>query len=198
MSVGAPVEASGSTSYTLLQRVRLHDPEAWRRLVHLYGPTIFRWAKRASLQPNDAADVTQEVFRAVAANIDRFRRSQPSDSFRGWLRTITANKVRDLYRNRPNYAVGTIEVEEFLARLPADDGEAAQAGRATIELAHRALELIQAEFEPRTWQAFLRTTVDGRTVAETAAEFGMTVAAVYKAKSRILIRLRHELDGLLD
>jgi RNA polymerase sigma-70 factor (ECF subfamily) len=192
------IEASDSTSRTLLERVRLRDPQAWRRLVHLYGPTIFGWAERASLQAHDAADVTQEVFQAVAANIDRFRRDRPTDTFRGWLRIITTNKVRDLFRKRPQHAVGTADVEAALARIPVDDADAPEADPMTVELAHRALELIQDEFEPATWQAFLRTTVDGRTVAETAVELGLTPAAVYKAKSRVTIRLRREFDGLLD
>jgi RNA polymerase sigma-70 factor (ECF subfamily) len=198
MNVVAQLEQSKSTSHTLLQRVQLHDADAWRRFVHLYGPTIFQWARRASLQPCDAADVTQDVFQAVWRNIGRFQRSRPGDTLSGWLRTVTVNKVRDFYRRRPECIVGTIEVEELLNRLPADDDTADRPGRATIELAHRALELIQAEFEPSTWQAFLRTAVDGRPVAETADELGLTVAAVYKAKSRVVIRLRRELDGLID
>lgn len=197
MSVGVQIEASGSTSHTLLERVQLHDPEAWRRFVHLYGATIFQWARKASLQASDASDIVQEVFQSVMLNIGRFQRTRPTDSFRGWLRTITINKIRDLFRNRPNYAVGSSEVDALLERLPADDDATAQLGQATLELAHRALELIQTEFEPNSWRAFLRTAVDGRTVADTADELGMSIAAVYKAKSRVVNRLRRELDGLI-
>ncbi len=64
-----------------------HDPEAWCRLVHLYGPVIYVWSQRAGLQSHDASDVTQEVLHAVSSNIARFRRERPSDSFRGWLRS---------------------------------------------------------------------------------------------------------------
>ncbi len=198
MSVISQPDASGSTSHTLLDRVRLREPEAWQRFVHLYGPTIYGWAERTSLQAHDAADVTQEVFQSVALHIDRFRRDRPGDTFRGWLRTITLNKVRDLFRNRPNYAVGTAEVDDRLARLTAGDDSDSSLPESTGQLAHRALQLIQTDFEPTTWQAFLLCTVSGRTVAETAAELGLTAAAVYKAKSRVTIRLRRELDGLLD
>jgi RNA polymerase sigma-70 factor (ECF subfamily) len=66
------------------------------------------------------------------------------------------------------------------------------------ELSHRALEFIQNEFEPGTWRAFWLTTVEGQTPADTARELGLTLGAVYKAKSRVLLRLRRELDGLLD
>jgi len=198
MNLSASIEADDSTSHTLLERVRLRDAAAWRRFVELYGPVVFTWARRASLQAHDAADVVQEVFQAVSLNVGRFRRDRPGDTFRGWLRTITMNKVRDLFRNRPNYALGTAAIDELPARVAAADEADSRSGRAVAELAHRALELLQAEFEPSTWQAFLRTAVDGRAVAETAEELGLSVAAVYKAKSRVLLRLRRELDGLLD
>lgn len=188
-----------STSPTLLDRIRASDSGAWRRFVELYGPTIFGWARRAALQPHDAADVTQEVFRAVAGSITRFRRDRPTDSFRAWLRTITANKVSDLFRRRPNHLVGSSDVDDLLAQIPdAEEGTSGQASQAATDLAHRALELIRTEFEPTTWQAFLECVVDGRTPQETACRLGLTVAAVYKAKSRVLIRLRREFDGLLD
>lgn len=192
------LDSGESTSRTLLERVRHRDPQAWRRFVYLYGPIIYAWAKRASLQPHDAADVTQEVFQAVATNIATFRNDRPSDTFRGWLRTITTNKVRDHFRGRPNHAVGGEAIEDLLARLPAEEAAEEGPGGLVAELSQRALELIQAEFETTTWQAFLRTAVAGRTAAETAQELGLTKAAVHKAKSRVLLRLRGELDGLID
>ena len=189
------LNSDDSTSNTLLERVRLHDPDAWERFVHLYGPVIYRWARNSQLQSHDAADITQEVFQAVSVNIIRFRHGRAGESFRGWLRTITANKVRDHFRRRQkdvkanNEGVNDTQVPESVV-----DDEPSSSN----ELAHRALSLIQTEFESRTWQAFMGCAVSGRTAADMAAELRMTVAAVHKAKSRVLHRLRRELDGLLD
>ena len=193
--VAESLDSHESTSRTLLERVRLCDPEAWRRFVTLYGPIIYRWAVQARLQPHDAADVMQEVFQAVAVNIQRFRRQGPGDSLRGWLWTITRNKIHDLRRITQARLVENAVADDLLA---APEEPADPPADITSELAHRALRLIQTEFEPSTWQAFLRSTVDGQSVADTAAELGLTVAAVYKAKSRVLLRLRRELDGLIE
>ncbi len=57
-------------------------------------------------------------------------------------------------------------------------------------LSRRVLEMIRAEFEPRTWEAFRRVGVDGQSPAHVAADLKMSVAAVYKAKSRVLGRFR--------
>jgi RNA polymerase sigma-70 factor (ECF subfamily) len=62
----------------------------------------------------------------------------------------------------------------------------------------RALQLMQNEFQPATWQAFLECTAHGRPPAEVAAELRPSVASVYAAKSRVLRRLRAEMKGLLD
>lgn len=87
-----------TTIASLLAAAKLRDAAAWRRLVELYAPLVFHWCQCASLAPKDAADVVQEVFRSVAGALDRFECSSRLGSFRGWLVTITTNKIRDLAR----------------------------------------------------------------------------------------------------
>ena len=66
------------------------------------------------------------------------------------------------------------------------------------QLVRRALQIMQAEFEPTTWKACWESVVSGRAATEVAAELGVSVDVVYGAKSRVLRRLRQELAGLLD
>ena len=194
-------QSSDSTSHSLLQCVQQRDPDAWRRFAALYGPIVYRWSIRYGLQPHDAADVTQETFQSVAQSIDRFERRSADDSFRGWLWTITRNKIRDHFRRHqkePRAAGGSAAHDQLqqTPSLPEKNDDSSEA--VATELAHRALRLIQSEFEPNTWRAFWATAVDARRADEVAGELGLTLAAVYKAKSRVLLRLRRELEGLLD
>jgi RNA polymerase sigma-70 factor (ECF subfamily) len=195
-------ETSNSTSESLLQRVRRFEPEAWERLVQLYGPVIYGWGRQAGLQSDDASDVMQEVFRAVAANIAKFRSYRQSDSFRGWLWTIAHNKIRDHYRGlaaRPAAAGGTAHRERMHEVVASPPDESSDSGRRELTGLHkRALDLIEAEFPPHQWRAFLDVTATGRPPADVAAELGISVWSVYQAKSRILRRLREELDDLMD
>lgn len=186
------------TSLTLLERVRERDEEAWRRLLHLYAPFVARWCGQGGVRGQDADDVQQEVFQAVATGLDGFRRDREGDTFRGWLRGITRNKLLDHYRrNEKNPpAQGGTEAHlrlQHLAEQPSPEDTAEDLN----SLYHRALELVKAEFEPRTWEAFWRAAVDGQSPALIAAELGVTPAAVRKAKSRVLHRLREELGELL-
>ena len=192
---------STGTSRSLLDRARAADAAAWGRLVALYGPLVLHWCRRRGLQDEDAADVFQEVFQAVAANLGRFRKERPGDTFRGWLRTITSSKVQDHFRRRAREpgGVGGSAALTRLAQVPAPppDDEAAVEERAERRLFHRALAAIVGEFEERTWSAFWRTAVEGRPPKDVAAELAMSPGAVRVAKSRVLQRLREELGERL-
>ncbi len=187
-----------STSLTLLERVRSRDGEAWRRLLHLYGPLVNRWCGLKGVRGQDADDVQQEVFQAVASGLDGFRRDRPGDTFRGWLRVITRNKLLDHFRRRDKQpeAQGGTTANRRLNEVPdqelPDDTEEDLGA-----LYHRALELVRGEFESRTWEAFWRVAVGGQTPDVIAADLGVTPAAVRKAKSRVLHRLRQEIGDLI-
>jgi RNA polymerase sigma-70 factor (ECF subfamily) len=193
---------STATSRSLLERVRADDPAAWDRLVALYAPLVLQWCRGWDLREQDAADVFQEVFQAVVAHIGSFRKERPGDTFRGWLRTITRNKVHDHFRRRRREpeGVGGTEAQGRLAEVPdpPDADEDSAAGQAQERsLFRRALELIQQEFAEHTWQAFWRTAIEGRPAADVAAELSMSPGAVRVAKSRVLQRLREELGDVI-
>jgi RNA polymerase sigma-70 factor (ECF subfamily) len=191
-----------SVAASLLERLRAGETGAWERLAGLYAATVYVWCRRAGVCEADAPDVSQEVFSAVARHITDFRRERPGDSFRGWLWTITRNKVRDHRRRRAGQARaagGTTaqEVMNQVAEAAEPDSETGPETRPG-DLYRRALELIRSEFEERTWRAFLMVTVEGRLPADVAVELGTTPGAVYIAKSRVLKRLREEFGDLLE
>jgi len=193
-----------SISSTLLDQLRAGGPEAWRRLVCLYGPVTYRWCRRSNLTAEDAADVVQDVLFAVMRHLPDFRRDRPQDSFSGWLATITRNKVREHYRRRNGKAEarGGSTAQRQIAEIPQPPEPSEQSiqpdAQSAACLSQRVLEMIRAEFEPRTWDAFWRVSVDGQTPSNVAADLKMSVAAVYKAKSRILARFRQVLSELPD
>lgn len=185
---------SGSTSSGLIRRAKERDPEAWERLVDLYGPLVFYWCRRNGLAPPDAADVVQDVFAAVCGALERFEHGREGSTFRGWLRVIAQNKIRDHYRRQAGQiaAAGGTDAAARLAEIPASPSEASEQ-RALSGLYRRALEPIRSEFEQRTWQAFWRAVVEGQDTTEIAADLGISANAVRQYKSRVLRRLREEL-----
>jgi RNA polymerase sigma-70 factor (ECF subfamily) len=192
--------AADRTPLSLLERVRANDAEAWRRLVALYSPLVRSWVVRGGVPAADGEDVSQEVFAAASSSLGGFRRDRPGDTFRGWLRGVTRNQVLLYFRrNRGQpHAEGGSDAWERLQEVadplpgPGDD-EAAEAGQLYL----RALEQVRGDFDERTWQAFWRTVIDGRSPVDLTGELGMTPANVRQAKSRVLRRIREELGDLL-
>ncbi len=188
------------TSQSLIGRARSDDPEAWRRIVRIYGPLVYSWVRRTGLQPCDASDVVQDVFTSVASGLGRFSKRDESDSFRGWLWTICRNKVNDHWRRAgvgPQAVGGTtanLRLQDFQSIQPSTDDEERSH---VLQLNLRAMRECRGLFEPQVWNAFWGVVVDGLAPADVAKDLGLSVWAVYKAKSRVLKRLREELDGLI-
>lgn len=194
---------SQSTSLSLLQAVLANEANAWQRLHHLYQPLVLFWCRRRGVVGADADDVCQEVFRTVTTALVHFRRDRPGDTFRGWMRGITQHKLQHWSeRNRAALlGEGGTDAQLRLNQLPAAEQEQATDAEELTEtraLYHRALEILQMQFEPTTWRAFWRTAVDGQPAPDIAAEMGLSPAAVRKAKSRVLQRLRQELGEMID
>jgi RNA polymerase sigma-70 factor (ECF subfamily) len=148
------------------------------------------------LTGEDAADLVQDVFVTLVQKLPHFE-YDPGKSFRAWLRTVTENRWRDLRRRRA--AVPRNAGEAALADAAVPDGAAALwEGEYRQFLLARVAQVMQSEFQPATWKACWALVVEGKSGAEVAAELGLSLDAVYAAKSRVLRRLRRELDGLLD
>ncbi len=200
-------EKDGSTSRSLLANAKLSVPAAWERLVRLYAPLVASWCRRRGLAEQDIGDVLQDVFSAVAININSFRKERPSDTFRGWLRTITRNKISDHFRRRDSepMAAGGSEANRYFQQLldpstpdgSINDDENDEPENALLDnLLTMALASIRNEFQERTWRAFWSVVVEGRLASDVAADLNMSPGAIRVAKSRVLLRLRRELGDI--
>ncbi len=200
-----PIE-SQLTSLTLLERVRAGDEAGWEKFVRMYGPLVYSWCRRAGLSPEDAGDVSQDVFVTLSNKFDSFQNRRPGDSFRRWLKTVTNNRARDFHRrqrDRPQARGGTKAQLQMAAHPGGDSHDLCdESDDERVEewnhLLRRATELVRADFEPTTWQAFWQTVVESRATADVAADLQLSANAVRVAKSRVRARLRQEMAGLLD
>jgi RNA polymerase sigma-70 factor (ECF subfamily) len=182
------------TPVSLLERLRQPASDhAWERFVELYAPLLYYWARRTGCQKPDAEDLVQEVLLLLMCKMPEFRYDQ-QQSFRAWLRTVSHNCWRNLRRRAElPRAAGTPDLDE----LPAtDEADAFWEEEYRQRLVGRALELMQAEFQPATWRACWECVVNGKPAAEVGRTLGISIGAVYMAKSRVLSRLRQELAGL--
>lgn len=184
----------------MVRRVKARDQGSWRRLVRIYGPLIYRWARESGLQAADAEDIVGGVFADVFSGIERFQFDGSPHSFRRWLRIVCLRKIQKHYRklrslpeafggSTANVRINSAEVED----LPEDE---VARNDEIIWLRQRAMKIVQDDYAPIHWQVFRRSVLDGEAPADVARAMGMTVWAVYKVRSRILHRLRIELSEL--
>jgi RNA polymerase sigma-70 factor (ECF subfamily) len=181
--------------------VRLRDPldeQAWSEFVELYGPLLRQLARKRGFQDADAADLAQDVFRAVAGAIKRYDPDPAAGTFRGWLSTITRNLMVNLLTAQRRHPRGTgdTDMRQFLETQPAPEAE--DSALFDAEYRRRVLDWatgrIRGEYSEAVWQAFWLAGVEGRPAVEVAGALGLSVGTVYQYKSRVVARLRREIE----
>jgi RNA polymerase sigma-70 factor (ECF subfamily) len=191
------------TSASLLERLRQQpDAGAWKRLVDLYTPLLQGWLRRHLVPASDVDDLVQEVMEVLVRELPKFQYDRKRGSFRGWLRTITVNRLRMFWRSSQHRPLATGD-SDMARKL--DELEDPQSGLSKLwdrehdrHVARRLLDLIEGEFEAATWRAFQRLALDGVPATQVATELGLSLNAVYLAKFRVLKRLHQEIQGLTD
>lgn len=191
------------TRPSLVEGLRIGNPLAWERLVACYQPRLIGWCRSRGLDDAATNDVLQEVWVAVARSLPRFTSTIGKGAFRAWMWRIVQRRMIDFRRQQLRGPVGTggSTMLGRLASLPEEiesgssehSGTGIQGKKLNTEL-QSALDRISVDFEPRTWQAFLRTAMDGRSTEQVACEFGMSAVGVRQIRSRILRRIRIELE----
>ena len=195
-----PVDDSPVTRASLL--VQLRDGAnhaAWQVFLMLYVPVVYGFARKRGLQDADAADVMQDVMRSVSAAIARLDYDRNQGTFRGWLFTISRNKVFNFLsarRIRPQ-AAGDSGTDRLLASEP-DDRESADTWEMEYQrrLASLAMDRIRNDFQEKSWQAFWLTAVEGKAASDVSQQIGLSTGAIYVAKSRVLARLKEEVEAM--
>jgi len=175
------------------------DSQAWSHVCEIFGPIVYVQARKQGLQADDAADIVQNVFMAVAKNTHKYVRGQNSGNFAAWIHVIARNKIHDHFRQlkRGIPAVGGTTANHQLVQVPSSNG-GAHAIEEKMELSdfkRRLIDHIRPEFDQGVWESFWRTSVGAESPDDVAREIGVTVWAVYKARARVTARLKEIFSG---
>lgn len=189
------------TRHSLLLRLQdRDDARAWEEFVEIYEPMLYRLIRQRGLQHADAQELTQDAMLAVAGAIDRWDADPQRGSFRGWLFRIARNMtVNFLTRRRPEQqGAGGTDFQMLLERRPAPAADAAADFEQEYqrEVFDWAARQVRGEFRESTWQAFWRTAVEGEPIPETGAALGLSLGAVYMARSRVMARIKARVEEL--
>jgi RNA polymerase sigma-70 factor (ECF subfamily) len=184
-----------ATRVSLLVRLRdSRDAKAWREFVDLYAPLIYGYVRKQGLQDADAADLSQDVLGAVAGAVGELDYDPCRGAFRNWLFTVVRRKLSNWRRSkkcRPDSGGNGTGAHELLEQLPAPEKmEAEWQAEWERRLFVWACDQVRQDVRDNAWQAFWRTFIDGQPGKQVAGDLGMSVAAVYLARRRVLMRLQ--------
>lgn len=191
------------TSLSLLHRLqRSPESESWDRLTNIYAPLIRAWLRKYDVQESDADDLVQEVLLAVSKDLSKFEHGGQPGAFRGWLKGILVNRLRNFWRarDRRREAPGHSDIDEKLAELEIPTSELSQLWNEEHDkyVLRQLMDLVKPHFAPNTWTAFCRVALKGEKPRDVASDLQISLNAVVTAKSRVLGRLRQESQGLVD
>jgi RNA polymerase sigma factor (sigma-70 family) len=193
--------ADFQTRPSLLLRLRdAGDEAAWSQFVAVYTPLIFAFCRGRGLSETDASDVTQDVLKAVAGAIPRFNYDPQRSSFRNWLFTVVRSKLNSflMVQARQPRLAGETTIQQFIENEPERALEETWKREHQANLLRWAAGQIRKEFKDATWDAFWRTAILGENADTVAGELGLSMNALYIARSRVTGRLKQAIDDLGD
>ncbi len=184
--------------------VRLRDPRdeaAWSEFIDLYTPLIYSYARKQGLQDADAVDLCQEVLSNIAGAVSRLEYDPQRGPFRCWFFTIVRRKLSN-WRRAQSYRAhgsGDPQTHRLLEQCPAPEAEQEAWDAEWEEHVYAwACQQVRREVSVSTWQAFWRTAIEGQPGKQAAGELGLSVAAVYHARSRVLARLKELVQSVQE
>ena len=194
------MSSAPETRASLILRLRdSGDVVAWEEFVAIYRPVIVRLAVARGLQHSDADDLAQQVLLSVAHSVPDWEIDPQRARFRTWLGRVVRNAVLNaLSRRKPDRGAGGTSALILINGKAAEDCDDSEV--LDFEWRREAFrcvaDQIRAEFQPKTWEAFWLTAVDGLSAAEAAKQTGKSIGAVYVARSRVMARFQEKVRTL--
>jgi len=183
-----------TTPPSLLDRIRDHDDaSAWESFCDIYSPLLYDYCRKRGLQSSDAADVVQEVLLRVAKGILKFEYDPVRGRFRDWLYRIVYHEICRMSQRKKQSNVVISNDQEMAGKVDREWDE-----HFHNHILRTALERVKPRFESATWEAFEMVWLRNKPPNEVAKRLERPLDFVYLSKSRVLKRLRLEVEQLAD
>lgn len=183
---------------TFLMRLRDRaDKLSWNEFNERYGELLYRYARKRGASHDDAEDVVQEVAMNLFKALDGFEYDARKGRFRSYLRTAVVHAMgRRAKKDAKQAKALDPQVFDFVTAEKDASADARWEQEWRLHRLRWALRTVAGEFEPVTLQAFELHALRGMPVDTAAEQLGMSKASVYQAKSRVLRRVKEQLETL--
>jgi RNA polymerase sigma-70 factor, ECF subfamily len=169
------------------------NDEVWSDFCTRYQPLLVAVGRRLGLSDQDAQDAAQEALLAFAEGYGKGKYDRSKGRLRTWLFGIAVKKIRDIQRrNGRNFViVEPVDKSRVLDGLP-DDHSVSEIWESEWErrLLQVCMENVCRHMEVSTVQAFELFVLKEWPADQVASHLGVSRNAVFKAKRRVLSRMR--------
>ena len=181
----------------LIERVQSGDIAAFGELVQKYQKRIYELAYRFAHHPEDASDLSQEIFLRAFKALGKF---ESKSTFYTWIYQIAKNACIDYTRRR----TGRTDVP-FVEEISPDDSQVQS--QCSSDRAFRRLEQTELEAEikkaieqlsPRQKQVFILRHYEGLALREIAVTLNLRVGSVKAHLFNATRKLRKLLTPYLE
>ena len=188
-----PASPPETRASLILRLQNADDVAAWDEFAELYGPIVFRVARRRGMQSADAENLVQEVLLAVAQSVTKWVERTDRGSFRAWLLRIAHNEAVNMLTQRSTRQLGHdgLQGQRLIEDVALRDDISSLIER-EYELAvfKWAADSVRQQVKDHTWQAFWLTEIEGVSVCQAAERLGTRMGNIYFARSRVMARIK--------
>lgn len=202
-AASAEARAGGAAEDQFLERLKAGDTAAFSRLVEERSGDIYALLHRLTEDPEEARDLTQEVFLQAFRNIGSFRGEA---DLRTWLYRIAVNQARNRWRwwkrRRRDRTVsldapaGDDAAATLASNLPDSGGDDPEQQALARERERALLTALHSLARPYREVVLLRD-IEGLSYEEVALALGLNVGTVKSRLSRGRAELRRRLESSL-
>ena len=195
----SPLESMSDSWVDLDHPHALESSSFWVQ-IEKYKKVIRRCVAGVGLKKDQIDDVAQEVYCDLLQRTKKSQSDSPDQiaDFRKFLAAMArykAIKYRRRLNRQPGRSVGG-ELNHILLQEIAYSDSSSGPGSTVLYRLDRAVKIAERDLNERTWKAFHQTCIVGRPAKDVAHEMGLTVNAVYIARSRALRRIKEEFKSI--
>lgn len=205
--MAAPRDEFIPTRHSLISRLKdWDDQESWKEFFDTYWKLLYSVALKSGLSDAEAQDVVQDTIVAVAKKMPEFHYDPALGSFKSWLLTITRRRIIDHLRKRqrqpqrherrPDATEGRTGTMDKIPDPAGDQFGDIWEDEWKDSLYAAAVKRVKQQVEAKQFQMFDCYAVKGWPVEKVAGLLGVSVGAIYTAKSRITALIKEEIGRL--
>ena len=180
-----------ATTTILLERLRDADHEAWAQFCDRFRPAVVRFVQTLGLGPDDAEDAAQEALTVFHSRYRDGHYDRRKGRLSSWLFGMAYRVGLRARARRGNLDVNPGGQSSIWSRIPDRSVSRVEFDRCfEWGVLRECVRRVEGEVKPQTMTAFRRLVIEGASVADVAAELGVSKNTVMIAKFRVLKRIR--------